>query len=204
MNKLIIFGILGGFLALWPLDAIAACTSPAANEGAIEYFSTANTHKFCDGTNWLAHLPASCTGAGNALQWDGTSWSCQAVGGGGSSGSFQFTDAGDACNAGNEGIILYDSAATLVICNGTSWQTLAGGPPPCSLWEVSKKVSCGGSSSSSGQAMADKPTCQANCEGLSVVACQWQISTSVCTRYFACDIYNTTANGDYDSVRCVY
>jgi hypothetical protein len=32
--------------------AYAVCSSPAANEGAIEYFSTDDVYKICDGTNW--------------------------------------------------------------------------------------------------------------------------------------------------------
>ncbi len=58
------------FLSNMPEIAYAACASPAANEGAREYFTATGTYAYCDGTNWLYYSTsngAACTVEG---QWD--------------------------------------------------------------------------------------------------------------------------------------
>jgi hypothetical protein len=69
--------------------AHAACTNPAGTEGELIYNSTYKRPQFCDGTDWVnmvskgptvGGVPPTCTGAGKALQHDGTSWSCVDVG----------------------------------------------------------------------------------------------------------------------------
>jgi len=66
--------------------AHAACSDPEAGAGTMDYFTDANTFKFCNGTNWVdmggTHIadPPVCSGAGFALQWDGADWLCDASG----------------------------------------------------------------------------------------------------------------------------
>lgn len=50
MNKIIL--IL--FISFMANFSFADCSSPAAIAGSLEYFSVDKTHKFCDGTNWVA------------------------------------------------------------------------------------------------------------------------------------------------------
>lgn len=42
------------FLSLVLNISFANCTSPTATSGALEYFSTDKTHKFCNGTDWIS------------------------------------------------------------------------------------------------------------------------------------------------------
>jgi alpha-tubulin suppressor-like RCC1 family protein len=51
---LLICSILLFVCAIVPSKAHAACTSPAAAAGAIEWFSSTSEYKLCDGTSWAA------------------------------------------------------------------------------------------------------------------------------------------------------
>lgn len=50
--------------ALLPGTAFAACTSPAAPEGSLQYFTVGTTFKYCDGTNWVSWGGSGGTPAG--------------------------------------------------------------------------------------------------------------------------------------------
>ena len=38
---------------LRPAPAFAACATPTANAGALEWFTADTKFKYCDGTNWI-------------------------------------------------------------------------------------------------------------------------------------------------------
>ena len=48
------------FFIFLSAPAYAACTSPAADDGAIQYFSAASPagFRYCDGTNWQDFVPS--------------------------------------------------------------------------------------------------------------------------------------------------
>ena len=53
----------------------AACSSPTANEGAVDYFSAEKIYKVCDGTNWLDYKTDGTLGGCSkeaAIEWDTT------------------------------------------------------------------------------------------------------------------------------------
>lgn len=57
------------------VSALAACTSPAGEAGAREYFTSNNTYRLCDGTNWVTFADSgnagACSTAGQ-LEYDTT------------------------------------------------------------------------------------------------------------------------------------
>lgn len=121
-----------GLAVLCPLlffiDATsAACSTPNANAGAREYFTSENRMKYCDGTNWVDMMSAgtlgACSNAGR-LEWDagtssynycaGTTW----IQLGGSTADF------GTCS-GSPVIEHNDVQKALGFCNGANWRALA-------------------------------------------------------------------------------
>jgi hypothetical protein len=137
----------------------------------------------CDGTTW------------NVPQADGG-------GGGGGSGPYIFGDGGAGCNAGNEGLVVYDAAGILKICDGAGWNVLFSKYLTCSMWESGRKVACGGSLSSIGQTHPDRASCQSWCEGVNALACEYLAGSGACKAFTACGSYGTSANASYDAAQC--
>jgi len=85
----ILYGLLGAIL-IAPQAAYAACTSPAANAGQIDYFSAAGeqVHRYCDGTNWVPWAGRIISGAPAPL------FSSSGLVAGGADTQIQFNSAG--------------------------------------------------------------------------------------------------------------
>ncbi len=73
-TQLVVFIVFAVVLAA-ANGAMAACATPTANSGALEYFTGTDEYKFCDGATWVA-IPvdstlAACTNTGG-IEWDAT------------------------------------------------------------------------------------------------------------------------------------
>lgn len=74
-NRIFNFFLLA-FLLAAAGTAQAACTAPAANVGAREYFTGTGTYKYCDGTNWIDFQTTALTGQDGLTISAGTNSTC--------------------------------------------------------------------------------------------------------------------------------
>ena len=129
ITSLMACAVLTGTLAK---PAHAACSSPTALAGTLEWFSGTTEFKYCDGTNWLSMAGGTVTwvqsgsniyyNTGNVAIGTTNSQGLKlAVNGG-----LRLADSGTACNATYKGVMRYSAAKNIEFCNGTSWKALAG------------------------------------------------------------------------------
>lgn len=119
-----------GSLLLTPV-AYAACATPVANSGSLEWFTADLRFKYCDGTNWIN------LGSGGLWTLSGANvvYTAGNVGIGVSNpavaldvnGSVRMGNSGLTCGATYDGTLRYNtSTKTIDFCDGTSWKTIAG------------------------------------------------------------------------------
>ncbi len=118
--------LLAGSLMLFPTHAQAACATPTASAGALEWFVADLKFKYCDGTNW------NFLGAGGLWTQNGSNvyYSTGNVGIGVTNpvvamdvnGSIRMGSSGATCNSTYEGTMRFNSATDQVqVCDGTAW-----------------------------------------------------------------------------------
>jgi hypothetical protein len=112
--------------------AYAACTSPAAAAGALEWFTATSEFKYCNGTSWLS---AAGTGlpwikSGNNIYYNSGNTAIGSTNPQGLTlnvnGGLRLGDSGTACNTTYKGVMRYSAAKNIEFCNGTTWKALAG------------------------------------------------------------------------------
>ncbi len=112
-------------------SAYAACATPTAAAGALEWFVADLKFKYCDGTNW------NFLGTGGLWTLNGANayYSTGNVGIGVTNpvvamdvnGSIRMGSSGATCNSTYEGTMRFNSTTDQVqVCDGTAWKSIAG------------------------------------------------------------------------------
>lgn len=130
-------------LSFFAGPAEAACASPTANAGSLEWFTADLKFKYCDGTNWtnLGTGGLWTLSGGNLVYTTGN------VGIGFTNpavaldvnGSIRMGDSGLTCGGTYDGTLRYNATnKTIDFCDGTNWKAIAGSTiSTCSLQEYS-------------------------------------------------------------------
>ncbi|MGZ9108440.1 MAG: PE-PGRS virulence associated protein [Micavibrio sp.] len=143
---LALFFLSGSFL--FSSQAHAACATPTANAGALEWFTADTKFKYCDGTNWIVVGSAGLwTLNGSDIHYTpgnvGVGWTNPVVALD-INGGLRMGDSSTVCNATYEGTLRYSSAKKVDFCDGTNWISIAGtAVPSCALQEYTTPGSYG-------------------------------------------------------------
>ena len=140
---LICAGVALAALSSFAAPAQAACATPTANAGSLEWFTADSKFKYCDGTNWTN------LGAGGLWTLSGANvvYTAGNVGIGYANpavaldvnGSIRMGDSGLTCNGTYDGTLRYNATnKTIDFCDGTSWKAIAGSTiSTCAMQEFS-------------------------------------------------------------------
>ncbi|AGH99003.1 hypothetical protein [Micavibrio aeruginosavorus] len=129
ITSLMACAVLAGTLSK---PAYAACSSPTALAGSLEWFSGTTEFKYCDGTNWLSMAGGTVTWvqSGSNIYYNTGNVAIGSTNPQGLklavNGGLRLADSGTACNATYKGVLRYSAAKNIEFCNGTTWKALAG------------------------------------------------------------------------------